>query len=131
MEGRCLCGAVTVSAPARREMSACHCGMCRRWGGGPLLAVHCGGEVTVGPMDKVSVFRSSEWAERAFCSQCGTHLYYQLLPKGEYVVPAGVFDGNGKFELHLQIYVDRKPGNYAFANRTREMTEAEVLAMFG
>ena len=41
--GTCLCGAVTVSVsqPAA-SVGACHCRMCRKWGGGPLLAVECG-----------------------------------------------------------------------------------------
>ena len=34
--GRCLCGAVTFTAKGvERHVHACHCGMCRRWAGGP------------------------------------------------------------------------------------------------
>ncbi len=58
-----------------------------------------------------------EWAERAFCKRCGTHLYYKLLATGEYFVPAGVFD-SGDFQLATQIYIDKKPGYYSFANQT-------------
>lgn len=35
MKGHCLCKAVTVTAPDKADMSACHCSTCRRWGGGP------------------------------------------------------------------------------------------------
>ncbi|WP_442512508.1 GFA family protein, partial [Novilysobacter longmucuonensis] len=41
MEGSCLCNSIIVSAPAEAEVGVCHCSMCRRWGGGPMLAVHC------------------------------------------------------------------------------------------
>ena len=129
MQGHCLCGAVTLTTPTQAHMSACHCGMCRRWGGGPLLAVHCGADVTVTGTDHVEVYRSSDWAERAFCRRCGTHLYYHLLPMNEYVLPAGLF-GDQPFDFHLQIYVDHKPAAYDFANRTAMMTEAEVIAKF-
>ncbi len=129
MQGHCLCGAVTLTTATKAAMSACHCGMCRRWGGGPLLAVHCGPDVTIAGTDNVEVYRSSDWAERAFCRRCGTHLYYRLLPTGEYVLPAGLF-GNEGFDFHLQIYVDHKPPNYDFANRTAMMTESEVIAKF-
>ena len=129
MQGHCLCGAVTLTTPAQSHMSACHCGMCRRWGGGPLLAVHCGANVTVTGTEQVEVYRSSDWAERAFCRRCGTHLYYKLLPTNEHVLPAGLF-GNQPFDFHLQIYVDHKPTSYDFANRTAMMTEAEVIAKY-
>lgn len=129
MEGRCLCGAVRLHSSDAREIGACHCGFCRRWGGGPLLAVHCGPHVRVDGADKVGVYASSEWAERAFCQQCGSHLYYKLLATGEYFVPAGLFDSDD-FELASQIYIDRKPGYYAFANRTPMLTEQQVIERF-
>jgi len=35
--GSCLCGAVSVTANnASTKVGACHCGMCRKWGGGHL-----------------------------------------------------------------------------------------------
>jgi hypothetical protein len=38
----------------------------------------------------VRTYASSEWAERGFCSQCGTHLFYRVI-KGEfYAVPVGL-----------------------------------------
>ena len=42
MRGQCLCGTVSfeVDVP-ERTYSVCHCGMCRRWSGGPLMSVHC------------------------------------------------------------------------------------------
>ena len=91
MKGSCLCGAVAVSAPDQTEVAACHCGMCRRWGGGPLLAVHCGHDVHISGTEQVTVFKSSEWAERGFCSRCGTHLFYRVVQGNEYIVPVGLF----------------------------------------
>ncbi|RZL55185.1 MAG: GFA family protein [Variovorax sp.] len=130
MKGHCLCGLVIVESPDAREIGACHCGSCRRWGGGgPMLAVHCGADVRIDGAAHVAVYASSDWAERAFCRNCGTHLYYKLLPTGEYFVPAGLFEGEA-FEITQQIYVDRKPDFYALANRTPMLTEAQVLAWF-
>jgi len=126
MNGRCLCGAVTLTSPDARQIGACHCGYCRRWGGGPLLAVHCGPDVQIQGAEQVTVYASSDWAERAFCRTCGTHLYYKLFATGEYFVPAGIFD-TADFELATQIYVDKKPGYYDFANRTSMLTEQQVI----
>jgi hypothetical protein len=129
MKGHCLCGAVTLASPDAREIGVCHCGFCRRWGGGPLLAVHCGPDVTFEGGDQIAVYASSEWAERAFCRRCGTHLYYKLLATGEYFVPAGVFD-TVDLELASQLYIDKKPSYYAFANATPMLTEQQVIAQY-
>ncbi len=41
-KGSCLCGAVSLSTTSmNHHVAACHCSMCRKWGGGPLLAVEC------------------------------------------------------------------------------------------
>ena len=130
MEGKCLCGEITVRTPDHTSIDACHCGMCRRWGGGPALGISCGSEVEIDGADKLKAYQSSDWAERAFCGECGTHIFYKLLPTGDYFVPAGLFQDGTKFEFKEQIFVDRKPGYYEFANQTANLTEAEVFAKF-
>lgn len=128
--GRCLCGAVTIEARGvPHAVGACHCSMCRRWGGGPLLAVECGTDVTLDGHEKVTVFASSDWAERGFCRVCGTHLFYRLRESGEYYLPAGLFD-NGDFTLTSQVFIDEKPGYYSFAEETRNLTGAEAFAQY-
>lgn len=129
MGGHCLCGAVSLTSPDAREIGACHCGFCRRWGGGPLLAVHCGPAVQFRGGEHITAYASSAWAQRAFCNRCGTHLYYKLLATGEYFVPAGVFDSSD-FELASQIYIDNKPDYYSFANQTPVLTEQQVVEQF-
>jgi len=95
-----------------------------------LLTVHCGPDVEFKGADQISTYPSSEWAERAFCKRCGTHLYYKLLATGEYFVPAGAFD-SADFELASQIYVDKKPAYYAFSNQTDMLTEQQVMQRYG
>lgn len=130
MKGHCLCGAVGITARDNPEMSACHCSTCRRWSGGPFLTVHAGKEVQISGTEKVTVFRSSDWAERGFCSTCGTHLFYRLVPANEYILPAGLFQEGPQFRFHEQIFVDEQPPYYAFANVTPKLTGAEVFAKY-
>jgi len=131
MDGKCLCGTITLSTPDRKSLDACHCGMCRRWGGGPALMIACGSDVQIDSVDRLKVYKSSEWAERAFCGECGTHIFYRLLPSNEYYLPAGLFQDDGiEFEFKEQIFIDIKPSYYEFANQTLNMTEAEVFAKF-
>jgi hypothetical protein len=128
-EGGCLCGAVRfVAAEAGTHAHACHCRMCRRWGGGPALGVDAGPSLAWTGAAHVAVYRSSPWAERGFCRVCGTHLFYRLVETGAVNMNAGAFDDDGGFELTGQIFVDEKPGWYAFANETEMKTGAEVIA---
>lgn len=130
-KGRCLCGAVKFSAKSMSSnVGACHCGMCRRWGGGPLMAVNCGTEVVFEGDENITVYNSSDWAERGFCSKCGSHLFYRLKQINEHQIPVGLFNDQEHFKFDLQVFIDRKPCFYSFANKTNEMTEAEVIEKF-
>jgi len=75
-KGQCLCGAVKFTAKnAENNIDAYHCGMCRKWGGGPLMVVNCGSEVAFEGKENISVYSSSDWAERGFCKKCGSHIF--------------------------------------------------------
>ena len=75
-EGGCLCGAIRYRAsvePVRGVL--CHCEMCRRHSGAPALAfVHFPIETFEWVGAEPSAYRSSEFAERTFCPQCGSTL---------------------------------------------------------
>lgn len=129
--GTCLCGAVTVSFPVGKEtFDACHCGMCRKWGGGPALTVDSAGAATFQGEEFIATYSSSDWAERGFCKRCGTHLFYRLKETGFCNFSLGLLQGNESFKFHLQVFIDKKPENYSFANQTEKMTEAEVFAKY-
>ncbi len=127
-QGKCLCGAVSLRlAHEKPYMSACHCGICRGWGGGPFMSLECHQAPRIDGMDHVRTYASSEWAERGFCALCGTHLFYRLTKDEFYAVSVGLFQEGGGWPFKLQVFVDEKPGNYQFANATREMTGEEVF----
>ncbi len=130
-KGSCLCGAVRVSAKAMsKSAGACHCSICRNWSGGPLIAVDCGKDVSFEGAEHISVFDSSEWAERGFCSKCGSHLFYKLKNNNQYIMSVGIFENAELFVLDHQVFIDEKPSFYGFSNETRNMTGAEVFAQF-
>lgn len=129
--GQCLCGAVKISAQAAsRNVGACHCDMCRKWGGGPLMAIDCGTNVSLEGEENISVFDSSAWAERGFCKTCGSHLFYRLKQTGQYIMPAGLF-ADGALNFDHQVYIDEKPAYYDFSNQTENLTGQQVIEMFG
>ena len=129
--GSCLCGSVKlVSKSASNNVGACHCSMCRKWVGGPLLAVDCGTDVTLSGEELISTFSSSEWAERGFCKKCGSSLFYKLKESGQYIVPAGILDDINELDFDHQIFIDEQPSYYCFSNKTKNMTGAEVFAQY-
>lgn len=129
--GACLCGAVRVKAEVKsNDIGACDCAMCRKWGGGPLLAVECESDVDFEGSEQILTFDSSEWAERGFCQKCGTHLFYRLKEGGHYAIPVGLFDDGDHWKFSQQIFIDQKPSFYSFAERTNNLTGQEVFDLY-
>lgn len=132
IDGKCLCGAVTVSiVPANTSLHACHCDMCRAWAGSTFMAVEAKKDSLKvdGP---VKVFSSSDWAERAWCDTCGSSLWYKLTVPGHenYGLNSGLFPDAGGTVLDLEYYIDKKPAGYDFAGEHARLTRAEVEVMF-
>lgn len=131
LHGHCLCGAVKFNAtPKKMAMGVCHCSMCRRWTGGVLMSVDCGASVKIEGEQNLGVYRSSGWGERCFCKLCGSTLFWRMQNGAITVVSAQAFEHPEAFHFESEIFIDSKPDNYAFANNTKKMTEAEVVAMF-
>lgn len=129
--GRCLCGAVTFRADvAKRDVDICHCSMCRRWSAGPCIGLAHDGEVAFAGPENISVYKASEWAERAFCKVCGSALYYRLQGTDHYSFSANMLDDDSGLVLTAQIFIDEKPAYYDFANETPKLTGADVFAAF-
>ena len=130
-KGSCLCGATTFTATeTKTHIGACHCDMCRKWASGPYMAVDCGSDVTFEGEENIAVFNSSEWAERGFCNQCGSHLFWRMKPTNQHMMAVGLFDDDSQFIFDHQVFIDKKPDFYSFANKTNDMTEAELFAEY-
>ncbi|MGR3292180.1 MAG: GFA family protein, partial [Paracoccaceae bacterium] len=123
-------GAVTIRIDGLHDPrpSACHCRMCQRWTGGLFLCFSAAAEaVTVaGP---VSRFASSSFAERAFCSTCGSHLWLRDLEEaaGYHLMP-GLFDAARDWPLRSEIYSDRTMASARLEGDHRRSTRAEYEA---
>lgn len=131
IEGHCLCGAVRVRmTPPVRHVEACHCTMCRRWGGGAYLSLRGVPDPEIEGAEQIVRYASSDWAERGFCGKCGSHLFYFYKPNQSYSFAAGLFDGLDGFTLDEEIFIDEKPGYYDFAGERERLTQAEVIAKY-
>ncbi len=137
--GGCLCGAVRFEArqvPA--EAGICHCAQCRRWTGSALIGVAVPEDaVTWTGAEAIVRYASSDWAERGHCGRCGTPLFFRLTREGtqwsgQYDMPLGVFDDPEGFSVTSEIWIDHKPGSFAYAapETRKQLTRAECLAIF-
>ena len=130
-KGRCLCGEIEIHAfSVALNVGACHCGTCRKWTGGPFFSIDCGTEVNISGGKTVSIYDSSQWAERGFCSKCGTHLFYKLKQNGQYFIPAGLFAEVSNLNFDHQVFIEEKPEYYSFSNETKNMTGEELFAQY-
>ena len=135
-KGQCVCGACEfIAEEASESVGACHCKTCRQWGGGPFMTVDCGQKVTFTKPENVQIFDSSKWAERGFCKNCGSHLFYRLKQSQQHMMLAGLFEealeDSVQFIFDHQVFIDEKPNYYCFSNDTKDMTGPELFALYG
>lgn len=132
--GACLCGEVRFSlTPHEPNYNICHCSMCRKWSAGPFMSVHCAGDLTFEKDAGLSWYQGSEWAQRGFCTKCGTSLFWRLAENPEIMTCVSVeaLDDAEAFKLNRHIYADAQPQRYDFADDCPRVTEAELLEELG
>jgi hypothetical protein len=107
--GGCLCGAVRyriTAAPV--EALYCHCRMCQRAHGAPVVAWltvrHDGFEVTAG---NPIAYRSSTRATRHFCGRCGTPFTWRAVDNPQLVdVSIATLDNPDVLGPALHLWTD-------------------------
>jgi hypothetical protein len=126
--GKCLCGAVAITLKdAHREVDVCHCSMCATWSGAMYAGIEASDFAITGE-EHISAYPSSDWAERAFCSKCGSHLWYKFLPTSNRTFLAGMFDLPSGLPIKQQIFIDEKQDWYDLAQDSPKKTGAEIIA---
>jgi hypothetical protein len=126
--GGCLCGDVRYTAQLKNtDLGACHCGMCRKWAGGPFI-VATTASIDFDAESPILAFASSKWAERGSCARCGSSLFYRLVGSGQTMVAAGSLDDLAGLQLAHEIFTDKRPAAWCFAGDLHGETEAEVWA---
>jgi hypothetical protein len=125
--GQCQCGAVKLeAAPPSKFCAHCHCGMCRRAHGAPLVTWigFLDTQLKIVEGDAVLVrYRSSEHATRSFCGKCGSMMLFQSTRwPGEVHVARALIPGD----------VDRLPQAHCFfSDKADWFTVADDLPRLG
>ena len=111
--GQCLCGAVRfeVRGPLT-EPHACHCGQCRRQSGHYVVGTEAKrADLALTEERGLAWYRSSEWARRGFCGDCGSVLFWDN--DGDLIgLNAGSLDQPTGLTLARHIFVDDKADYY-------------------
>jgi len=106
-EGGCLCGAVRYRVAGTPDAAVlCHCAMCRRASGAPVVAW-----ITV-PDDRfaytageAAVYASSDHGRRELCAPCGSPLAFRSSKRpGEVDVTVGTLDRPQSFPPNRHIF---------------------------
>ncbi len=81
LTGGCLCGGVSFTikeGTKLRPLIACHCEQCRKTSGSFVIATKIkSSTLSYSKSETLVWYTSSEWAQRGFCSRCGSLLFYQ------------------------------------------------------
>ena len=77
----------------------------------------------------VGRYSSSEWAERGFCKQCGSNLFFKMKKSNHYFLMLGLFGDDISPKFEEQQYIDEKPDSYCFSNQTKNATKEEMENM--
>ncbi|MGH1803498.1 GFA family protein [Enterococcus gallinarum] len=126
LSGRCLCGQVTIElTEVHPQVTACHCSMCQKFHGGPFLALAaCSrNQITFTGESLIQRYNSSNWAQRGFCRQCGSSLFYYAQETAEFFFATGLFQELTEAVFTEEIYTKDQPPFYHFAERTRRWPE--------
>lgn len=128
-EGNCLCKAIHLKAIIEEpKLSCCHCETCRIWCSSPFMAFSCTQKPSVSENENVGKYASSSFAERIFCKNCGTTLYFAYTnDQNPYFINAWLFKGIENITFDAQVCIDDKPDCYDFANKTSMFTVDEVV----
>jgi hypothetical protein len=132
--GRCLCGAVRLTAQEVPDtVGICHCELCRRWTGSALIGVEIPREnVTWEGVEHIAERQTTSWAKRGWCRECGSNLYVEFTGEGDYAgkieLSLGIFDDPNGFKISHETYVDKKCDSFGYGEgEWKKLTRKECV----
>ncbi len=123
--GGCLCGAVRyeVHGPLR-DVVNCHCGQCRRSHGHVAAYTSAKRAELVLTEDRgLKWYRSSDFARRGFCGDCGASLFWERLDEDRVSVAAGGIDAPSGLRSVRHIFTAHKGDYYEIADGLEALSE--------
>ena len=118
--GSCLCGAVQYEVHgALRPVLACHCVQCRKQTGNYMSSTAASDEELKITEDRgLKWYRSSDIAQRGFCQECGSVLFWKKDGSDTTSITAGSIDGPTGAPLEGHIFCESAGDYYEIAGGT-------------
>jgi hypothetical protein len=116
--GHCECGAIrfTVTSPLRGVVD-CHCGQCRRFHGHVAAYTNAArADVSFAEQRGLRWYRSSSFAQRGFCGECGSSLFWQRDGAADISIAAGCLDAPTGLRTVGHIFVAHRGDYYDIAD---------------
>ena len=132
--GRCLCGAVRYTVTTDKTgLCGCSCEQCRRHTGSLLVSLDAPAEAVRFTAGEPAVYTSSSWAERGFCRDCGSTLFYRVTAgkiAGHTALAAGTLDSLEGLHVEEEVFADGAQGAYLLAGDHERLTGEETMAKY-
>lgn len=116
--GACLCGAVQyeVTGPLR-PVVYCHCEQCRKTSGHFVAATACAIEhLQLLADEELRWYRSSAEAQRGFCQNCGSSLFWRPDHRQYTSIMAGTLARPTSLKASSHIYVNMASDYYSICD---------------
>jgi len=112
--GSCLCGAVKfeVTGPFR-DIMMCHCNQCQKASGHHAAATAASTEnFHFSELAGLCWYKSSGHADRGFCCECGSSLFWRMVGQNNMSIFVGCLDGELELPVSQHIFVADKKKYY-------------------
>jgi hypothetical protein len=118
--GSCLCGDVRFELRGPLDgVIACHCTQCRKQTGHHWASTHTAdADLHFVADSTLRWYRSSDRAQRGFCSRCGSSLFWKTDGSTVTSVCAGSIDGLTGLQVAGHIFVGDKGDYYSLGDAT-------------
>lgn len=116
--GRCLCGSVHYEVDRfERGVIACHCSQCRKTSGHFVAATQAlNSNLRIISDATLKWFASSETAERGFCTECGSNLFWRKFGDNATSLMAGALESPTGLAMQSHIYSDAAGDYYTITD---------------
>ena len=123
--GSCLCGAVAYEIAGELQPGiVCHCRECRRQSGHVAAAAAAERDTVVMTRDDgLKWYRASDFAQRGFCGNCGSTLFWRRDESPLVHVLLGSLDTPAGTTLATHFWVSEKGDYYEIADDLPQLKE--------
>jgi len=113
LSAKCACGAVTANLTGPfRDAIACHCETCRRQSGHFVAATQIDSvRFQLLTFDRLKWWSASESAQRGFCADCGSLMFWRETGSQQVSIFMGCIDAPTGIKLGSHICLEEK-GDY-------------------